>query len=317
MMLWQDYLSLLSWQGCKLVLQDFINLYKQKNISNPDNFVDFIFSLELKEYLLHNKHWWKKAEIDYKYCQSKNYQLLYPGKKHYPKKFFHIFENVPIMHILGSLDSQENCFPVSFVGSRTADEQVLNWMDFYIPYLLLEKKISIVSGGARGVDQKAHSIAIRSKIPTICFLPSGLDQIYPSSLHKFKQGILDNGGAFISCFPPWASMYKSYFHIRNSIMSAYSSLVMILQAHIRSGTMLTAKKALEYHVPIGVLPGPVLSAAWTGNLQLIYDGAYLIRDNVDLSLLLESLSMKDVDKELESSSLNKALHSQNDKLLLQ
>ena len=296
-MVWQDYLSLLSWQGCKISLQDFKNL-EERDIQSPENFVSLVSLLETKEYLIHNKHWWKKAEIDYKYCQKKNYQLLYPGQVSYPKKFFRFFDTIPILLVFGKLPSEKHKFPVTFVGGRRAEELVLNWMDFYLPGLLKEKNLFVVSGGARGVDQKAHSVAIRSQAPTLCFLPSGLDHFYPGNLKRLQTGILDNGGAFISCFPPWARMYKSSFSIRNALMSAYSSLVVILQAQMRSGTMLTAKKALEYGIPLGVLPGPPLSVSWTGNLQLIYDGAYLIRDNVDLSLLIESLSLSHLDKEI-------------------
>ena len=291
-MKWSDYLSLLSWQGCKIVFQDFINL-NQQDICNPENFVSVVSSLETKEYLIHNKYWWKKAEVDYKHCQNKNYQLLYPGKRAYPKKFIRFFDSVPIFLYLGSWPSEKSYFPITFVGSRMADNLTFHWMDFYLPQLIRDKPICVVSGGARGIDQKAHAIAVRSQKPTLCFLPSGLDHFYPESLYSFKKGILDNGGIFLSCFPPWAKMYKSYFHIRNSFMAAYSSLVVILQAQIRSGTMLTAGKALEYGIPLAVLPGPVLSARWTGNLQLIYDGTYLIRDNIDLSILIESLKVED------------------------
>ena len=287
-MQWPDYLSLLSWQGCKISLQDFINL-KNQDTQNPENFVSVVSSLEAKEYLVHNKYWWKKAEADYKHCQNKNYQLLYPGKPAYPKKFIHFFSSVPIFLSLGDLPSEKTYFPITFVGSRIADELTFKWMDFYLPSLIKEKQIYVVSGGARGIDQKAHTIAMRSQSPTLCFLPSGLDHFYPDSLNSLRKGILNNGGAFISCFPPWEKMYKSYFHIRNSFMAAYSSLVLILQAQIRSGTMLTARRSLEYGIPLGVLPGPSLSARWTGNLQLLYDGAYLIRDNIDLTLLIESL----------------------------
>ena len=297
-MIWQDYLALLSWQGCKIVLQDFINLNHQ-DIQIPENFVSFVSSLETKEYLIYNKKWWKKAESDYKYCQSKNYQLSYPGKISYPKKYLHFFDRVPILLILGSVHS-ESYFPITCVGSRSGSELIFNWMDFYLPSLIQQKKICIVSGGARGIDQKAHTIAIRSNSPTLCFLPSGLDYFYPKSLSAMQKGILDSGGAFISCFPPWAKMYKSYFHIRNSLMSAYSSLVIIFQAQNRSGTMLTAKRSLDYGIPLAVLPGPPLSVHFTGNLQLLYDGAYLIRDGTDLSLLIESLATKRIDKDKES-----------------
>jgi len=287
-MKWADYLSLLYWQGCKITFRDFIKLQDQK-IQNPENFASLVSSLETKEYLIHNKYWWKKAEEDYKHCCNQNYQLLYPGKKAYPKKFIRFFETAPILLSLGNWPSDKTYFPITCVGSRLADEQALNWMDFYLPSLIQEKQICVISGGARGIDQKAHTVAVRSQSPTLCFLPSGLDCFYPDSLKSLRKGILDSGGAFVSCFPPRERMYKSYFHVRNSLMSLCSSLVLILQAQVRSGTMLTAQKSLDYGIPLGVLPGPVLSVRWTGNLQLLYDGAYLIRDNIDLSLLIESL----------------------------
>ena len=290
---WFDYLALLSWQNCKITKKDFINLQSQE-IKSPENLSSIVSVLETKEYLISNKYWWKKAEKDYKYCKKRNYQLLAPYHHSYPKPFLDFFDNVPICLVLGDLAFQNDFIPITFVGSRKADELVLNWMDFYLPSLIKEKQICIVSGGARGIDQKAHKIAIRSQKPTLCFLPSGLDHFYPDSLNRIKTAILNNGGAFISCFPPWADMQKSYFHIRNGFMSAYSSLVVILQAQLRSGTMLTAKKSLDFGVPLAVLPGPTLSVNWTGNLQLIYDGAFLIRDNIDLALLIESLSVQTV-----------------------
>lgn len=288
---WQDYLALLFWQGCKIPSRDFINL-KSQDIQSPENLISVISHWESKEYLIHNKNWWRKAESDYKYCKDKGYQLLYPGKSAYPEKFMRFFEIAPFFLVLGEYPSK-NSLPVTFVGSRENDELTLNWMDFYLPSLIQEKQICPVSGGARGVDQKAHAIAVRTQSPTVCFLPSGLDYFYPESLKSMRKGILDNGGAFLSCFPPWAEMRKPYFHIRNSFMASYSDLVFVLQAQIRSGTMLTAQKSLDYGIPLAVLPGPALSARWTGNLQLIYDGAYLIRDDKDLSLLIESLAVKE------------------------
>ena len=285
---WFDYLSLLSWQNCKITKKDFMSLQNQ-DIQSPENLTSIVSTMETKEYLIENKHWWKKAEQDYKHLKERNYQLLSPNHPSYPKQFLDFFENTPIFLVLGDLPFENKLLPITFVGSRKADELVLNWMDFYLPSLIKEKPICIVSGGARGIDQKAHTIAIRSQKPTLCFLPSGLDCFYPSSLNKIKTAVLDNGGAFISCFPPWAEMQKSYFHIRNSFMSAYSALVVILQAQMRSGTMLTAKKSMDFGVPLAVLPGPPLSVNWTGSLQLIYDGAHLIRDNIDLSLLIESV----------------------------
>ncbi|MBC6415638.1 MAG: DNA-processing protein DprA [Bdellovibrionales bacterium] len=285
-----DYLALLSWQNCKIQFRDF-ELLARENINNPEKFSSILSSLETRNYLNCNKNWWKKAEQDYKYCQKKSYKIYSPFSKNYPDQILNFYDSVPIFLVLGELVSNLT-FPITFVGSRQPEELVLNWMDVYLPSFLERKSVCIVSGGARGIDQKAHKIAICYQKPTLCFLPSGLDHIYPQSLKSLKSGILNHGGAFVSCFPPWEPMKKSYFHIRNSFLSSYSKLVVILQAQIRSGTMITARKALEFASPIAVLPGPILSAQWTGSLQLLYDGAYMIRDATDLSILVESLQLK-------------------------
>ncbi|MCY4513269.1 MAG: DNA-processing protein DprA [Bdellovibrionales bacterium] len=289
-MVWADYLALLTWQGCKVFLKDFESL----TTFNPHTIEDIksiVSHSETKQFLIHNKYWWKKAEENYKSFSQKGYKLTWPGKEDYPSSFLKLNSPPLSLTYLGDLLrlEKEQYFPLTIVGSRKGQETALNWMDFYLPKIIRTKKICLVSGGARGIDQKVHSIAIRLSSPTVCFLPSGLDFFYPSGLLQFKKSILDHGGVFISCFPPEFEMRKPFFHIRNELLACYSRLVLVGQAQIRSGTMLTAQKALNYGVPVAALPGPPLSAAWTGNLQLLYDGAYLLRDETDLSLLIESL----------------------------
>ena len=290
-MIWADYLALLSWRNCKIAWRDFVRL-ESGALKAPEDFASLVSSPETKEYLIHNKFWWKQAEEDYKLCKSKNYQLIYPGKPGYPEKFSYFLHNVPILTVLGAWPPNCSGPFVTFVGSRTGDETASRWMDFCLPQIIKAKRILTVSGGARGIDQKAHAVAVRAQSPTLCFLPSGLNHFYPEGLKIFKKGILNTGGAFVSCFPPWLEMRKSFFYTRNALMALYSSLVFVLQAQRRSGSMLTAGRALEYGIPVATLPGPPLAVRWTGNLQLIYDGAFLIRDSADLSVLLESLSVK-------------------------
>lgn len=290
MMVPEAYLALLSWQKCRVSREDFENLAK-KSCQSPEEFVSFVSNLQTKDYLIHNKKWWRQAEQDYKYCYKKAYKITWPGRFDYPTTFFKAFKHPPTLTYLGTPNLHKNHFPITVVGSREASDLTFQWMDFYLSSLVKEKNICLVSGGARGTDQKVHGIAVRSNSPTVCFLPSGLDHFYPSSLYSFKKNILKDGGSFISCFPPSAQMYKSFFHIRNQLMACFSQLVLVVQAQIRSGTMLTAKKALDFGVPVATLPGPVLSSQFTGNLQLLYDGAFVMRDGQDLHSLVDCLSV--------------------------
>ena len=280
---------MLAWQGCPIPLNDFNRVDRESPVHDPTESLKNCVSREdTKSFLIQNPDWWKKAESCYKLCRQKGYQITWPGEDSYPKPFLHFYDFPPILAYIGSLPTESD-FSVTLVGSRKSAETTLNWMDFFLPKVIKEQNLWIVSGGARGIDQKAHSIAIRLKTPTVCFLPSGLDHFYPSQLSHLKNGILDNGGAFVSCFPPDFRMRKFCFHIRNRLMACVSSLVLVLQAEMRSGTMLTARKALDCGLPVGTLPGPPLSPLWSGNLQLLYDGAFLLRDSLDLSLLVENL----------------------------
>ena len=283
----ESYLSLLVWQGQKIKAKDFTNL-KESSISSPENIKHIVSLPQTQEFLINHPLWWKKAEEDYKSCKAKGYKITFFGEKDYPDAFSKL-DTPPFLTYIGESLNQD-LFPIAIVGSRKSCEVTLNWMDFYLPKVIKEQNVCIVSGGARGVDQKAHKIAIRLKVPTVCFIPSGLDHFYPDSLCLFRNKILDCGGTFVSCFSSNQKMRKSFFHIRNALMACYSQLILIMQAQIRSGTMITAKKGLDYGVPIATIPGPTLSTGFAGNLQLLYDGAFLLRDGVDLNCLVENLN---------------------------
>ena len=294
------YLALLSWQGYRVFLSDFKKL-KSSFVENPENLYKVVSHKDTKSFLIQNPLWWKTAESGYKTCRQKGYQITWPGEACYPGSFLYFDDSPSVLTYMGNLKSEPG-LPVTVVGSRKSSEIALHWMDFFLPKVIQEQSVWVVSGGARGVDQKAHSIAVRLKTPTICFLPSGLDHFYPSGLNYLRASILDNGGGFVSCFPPHFKMQKFCFHIRNRLMACFSSLVLVLQAEVRSGTMLTARKALDCGIPVGTIPGPPLSPSFTGNLQLLYDGAFLLRDGLDLSLLLESLKNQFISRKSAISS---------------
>lgn len=287
------YLALLSWQNQRVQRKDF-KILNESSISSPEEIKTIVSSVKLQEFLKHNPLWWKRAEKDYQYCKQKNYHITFLGETHYPKNFEQL-EILPTLTYIGEPPKQDTSFPVSIVGSRKIHELTLNWMDFYLPDVVKANNICIVSGGARGVDQKAHQIAVRLKTFTTCFVPSGLDHLYPSKLNGLKTQILDSGGTFISCFSPFVRMKKSFFHIRNSLMACYSKLIIIMQAEMRSGTMITAHRGLDHGTPIAVVPGPPLLAGFSGNLQLLYDGAFLLRDGADLNLLIKNLKFIKAD----------------------
>jgi len=120
------------------------------------------------------------------------------------------------------------------------------------------------------------------KRATLCFLPSGLEQIYPSKLHQWQDFFVKNGGCFISQFAPQQRIFPSHFHWRNQLIAAIAPHTFIVEAKRRSGSLLTAKWAMEFQRNICCLPSHPQSLSSQGSLDLIYDGAQIIRDHRDL-----------------------------------
>jgi DNA processing protein len=169
---------------------------------------------------------------------------------------------------------------------------------------LKELELMTISGGARGVDSIAHTISIRMGLPTIAILPSGMRNIYPSSLREIVNSIIDCGGAVISEFSSDQKMQKHFFQKRNRLIPAFALATLVVEARTRSGTMITAQESIEQSKPLFVLPSHPMDANSSGSLDLICDGATPVRDAKDLILYLRSEKIHPTTSSAQWSSLN-------------
>jgi DNA processing protein len=176
------------------------------------------------------------------------------------------------------------------VGSRKMSSLTKEWMDQELLPFLNRNDVSVISGGARGVDQAAHLCALRAKKPTFVFLPSGLSEIYPRDMVEWKNQILNTGGAFLSEYWPNEKIKKHYFIERNRLIAAMSDFVLIAQGEKKSGTLLTAQWALDLGRDIGVLPGHPMDFHFSGNLHLMRSGVPPVVDSLDLENMMMSYS---------------------------
>ncbi len=286
---WLQYLAFLKWQNQKLCLKDFENTFQNKDyIRNPYDLSELVCYPETRMYIKNKKHWWKEVEKDSSECKKLKIKTTWPFHPDYPHSLLYMDQLPPLISWRGQA-CWKNKFLFSVVGSRKAYNDTLLWMDIHLSaFLQKKKKICLVSGGARGVDQKAHVIALANQNPTLCFLPCGLKHYYPSELEKWVTPIIEGGGAFISVFPLSSEIKKSHFHARNAVMARLSHLIFIAQAEIRSGSMITARYALHAGVNLCALPGGPLYAGYKGNLSLLNDGCFMIRDSMDLETLYQS-----------------------------
>lgn len=208
----------------------------------------------------------------------------------YPRAFYFI-KNPPLLLFVKGHCSMNDFKFISVVGSRDIRPYTSDWLELHLVDFLKSYNVGICSGGARGVDIKAHQICVRLKRPTLVFLPSGLEQTYPPELKIWEQAVLNHGGAFLSEYSPQTELRKHFFHCRNRLISALGLFTVVVQAERRSGSLITAKHSIEQGKALGVIPGHPYDSQFSGNLFLIREGAVPIIDASDLSVLYNSESL--------------------------
>jgi DNA processing protein len=210
--------------------------------------------------------------------ENQNYPQLLRKIKNPPKK----------LYFLGQIFPNENCFAI--VGTRKCSNYGKE-VAYKIASELAEAGLTIVSGFAPGIDTIAHKAAIEKGKRTIAVLGTGIDEksIYPKSNLKLIDKILECGGAIISEFPPGTHGTKYTFPQRNRIISGLSLGVLVVEARIQSGALITANYAKEQGKKVFAVPGSIFSQASKGCHFLIKNGAKLVESAKDI---LEELGIR-------------------------
>lgn len=154
---------------------------------------------------------------------------------------------------------------------------------------LAQKGVVIVSGLALGTDALAHYAALEAGGVTIAVLPCSLDRIYPATNRQLALRIVANGGILISEHPVGTRVFQANFIKRNRIVTAISDGLLVTEATAKSGTMHTARFALEQGKPVMAVPGNITSPASEGCNNLIRSGARVI---VDVADVMDEIGLK-------------------------
>jgi DNA processing protein len=197
----------------------------------------------------------------------------------YPAQLLHIYDPPPFLYVKGELQ-QGDRLAVAVVGSRFASHYGKVTAEKISQDLAMEG-ITIVSGMARGIDSSAHKAALAAGGRTIAVLGCGIDINYPAENTKLKEEIASHG-AVISEFPLSTPPASSHFPMRNRIISGLSLGVVVVEASHRSGSLITARLALEQGRDVFAVPGSIDSLRSRGTHRLIKDGAKLVEDARDI-----------------------------------
>lgn len=198
----------------------------------------------------------------------------------YPASLREIASAPPVLFYQGLLPNPDT-LSVAIVGARKATPIGLQAArDF--SRTLAEASVSVISGLADGIDTAAHEGAIMAGGYTLAVLGCGLKHNYPASNLRLRQRILDSGGGVLSEFPPSLRAQTWNFPRRNRIISGLSSGVIIIEAGIKSGSLITAKYALEQNRDLFAVPGSIRNPVSQGTNQLIKYGAIPATEGQDI-----------------------------------
>ncbi|MGI5853641.1 MAG: DNA-processing protein DprA [Bacillota bacterium] len=204
----------------------------------------------------------------------------------YPPLLRHIYDAPPVLYVRGKPDFGRPSIAV--VGTRTPTPLGRN-IARRISAELAAHGITVVSGLARGVDTAAHQGALSCQGQTIAVLGSGIDIVYPSENYALAQKIGEHG-ANVTEFPPGMAPYAGNFPARNRIISGLSLGVLVVEAGLDSGSLITAEYALEQGRDVFAIPGAPGNNLSKGPNMLIKQGAKLVEEVSDI---LEELLLPD------------------------
>lgn len=177
----------------------------------------------------------------------------------------------PVLFCQGTIDPQDD-LAIGMVGTRDASaygKQAATEVAFQ----LARNQVTVVSGFALGIDTFSHTAALAAGGRTIAVLGAGLDINYPASNRDLRERILDGRGAIVSEFPLGTKPYQGNFPQRNRIISGLSRGVVIVEADVKSGSLITAGYALDQGRDVFAVPGSIHSKVSRGTNTLIKSGA--------------------------------------------
>jgi len=208
------------------------------------------------------------------YCCMHNIGIVCWEDDNYPLRLRQIENPPPLLYYTGRLPSMRDNLFIGVVGTRTMSEYGLETA-FEISYDLAYAGATVVSGMALGIDGVASSGALCAGGKTVVVLGCGIDRTYPQ-MHGILRRQIEKTGAVITEFPPGTPPVGSNFPIRNRLISGLSNGVLVVEGDMKSGALITARRAIQQGRDLYAVPGNVGETNSEGPNYLIKNGAQAI-----------------------------------------
>lgn len=221
----------------------------------------------------------KKVTDEIKRCEKLGVVIIPFGDERYPFALSKINNPPPVIYVLGDKIEAINKFSIAMVGSRMATSYGMA-AAAKLSSELAGEGVVIVSGLAHGIDSAVHEEAVKHGL-TVGVLGTGIDMIYPTSKKELFHKVMKNG-CLISEFPLGMPPTKWTFPKRNRIISGLSMGVVVVEASYKSGSLITARFALEEGREVFAVPGSIFSQTSEGTINLIKHGAKCVSSANDV-----------------------------------
>jgi len=251
--------------------------------------------------------WREQARIEWEDAQNLDAHILMWHEDNFPPRLRELSDAPILLYIKGDASLLKSP-ALAVVGARNCTGESLRIAGRFAREIS-NCGLTVVSGMAYGIDNVAHTHALQGIGKSIGILGTGIDIIYPEANIKTYANMLESG-LLISEFAPHSAPHSMNFPIRNRIISGLSLGVLVIEASLRSGSLITARQALEQNREVYVVPGTMFSAKASGCQELIRQGARAVFCVEDI---IRDLEMQLKPYNIYVPTVNTALFQENGK----
>lgn len=270
------------------------NLFEaqKKDFSNLSTTI----SVNIIDQILH-KSSYISAETEIEFCLKNNIQIVTFLSSNYPARLRYLVDKPLVLYQKGNIYPQIKK-SLAIVGTRKSTDYGHKFLDNLFEELRNIENLSIISGLALGIDQKAHNLSVKHHIPTIAVMGIGLNKIYPTQNTRMAHNIIEAGGGWLTETSSQDKISQGVFPRRNRLIAGMCDALLIVETDVKGGAVITAHLANDYSKEVFALPGRTTDSSSRGCNDLIQKNiATLINSPYDI---IEAMSW--------GTSSNKKIH---------